>query len=125
MRKLFLLLPIICLAAASLLLPPNAKNFVFSKFSSRDDSINRSTSKEVNGVGANAKSEAKSSVVLQKVGAGQVASVPQKPNRTVPEQASPMDRASAEELKRFPTAKVLRSGHFLVLAQTRAPKCEF
>ena len=112
MRKLFLLLPIICLAAASLSLSPNAKNFVFGKFSSRDDSIHRSTSKEDNGIGAKAKTEAKSSVVLQKVGAGQVASVPQKPNRTVPEQASPLDRASAEELKRFPTAKVLRSGAF-------------
>lgn len=112
MRKLFLLLPIICLAVASLLLSPNAKNFVFGKFSSRNDLIHRSTTKEVNGPGAKAKTEAKSSVVLQKVGAGQVASVPQKPNRTVPEQASPLDRASAEELKRFPTAKVLRSGAF-------------
>jgi hypothetical protein len=57
-------------------------------------------------------SASKSSVVIQRVDGGQASTVSQRPNRTVPEQASPMDRASAEELRRFPTAKVLKSGSF-------------
>jgi subtilisin family serine protease len=112
MRKSLPLLAVIFLAVASPFFYPYAKNLGFDKFSSRDASANALKSKEVTGAVAKTQREAKSSVVLQKVGAGQVASVPQKPNRTVPEQASPLDRASADELKRFPTAKVLHSGAF-------------
>jgi len=55
-------------------------------------------------------SAAKSSVIVKKVESGELGPVVVGPRRTVPERASPMDRPSADELKRFPTAKVLMAG---------------
>ena len=55
-------------------------------------------------------SAAKSSVIVKKVESGELGPVVLGPRRTVPESASPMDRPSADELKRFPTAKVLMAG---------------
>ena len=60
-----------------------------------------------------AKSEAaRSSVVGRKIGLKEnsVAATAFRPTRTVPTRVSPMDRASEDELKRFPTAKVVTAG---------------
>ena len=53
---------------------------------------------------------AKSSVIVGKVESGEVASKVVGPPRTIPEHGSPMDRPSADELKRFPMAKVFMAG---------------
>ena len=53
---------------------------------------------------------AKSSVIVGKVESGEVAPVVVGPPRTIPEHGSPMDRPSADELKRFPMAKVFMAG---------------
>ena len=53
---------------------------------------------------------AKSSVVLRKFELGQTSPVGLAPVRTVPIRPSPLNRASEDELKRFPTAKVVAAG---------------
>ena len=50
---------------------------------------------------------AKSSVIVKKVESGEQGQVVVGPRKIIPERASPMDRPSADELKRFPTAKVM------------------
>lgn len=52
----------------------------------------------------------KKSVVVRKVEAGGVTTVDRSAIRTVPGRSSPLDRASEEELKRFPGAKVVAAG---------------
>ncbi|MDA0859229.1 MAG: hypothetical protein O3B89_07325 [Verrucomicrobia bacterium] len=99
MRKGLPLLAVICLAVASPFFYPYAKNLGFDKFSSRDASANALKSKEVTGAVAKTQREAKSSVVLQKVGAGQVGSISQKPNLTAsahPRRHDPMGMPEAE-----------------------------
>jgi len=53
---------------------------------------------------------AKSSVVLRKVEMGQASPIGLPPVRTVPIRPSPLDRASEDEAKRFPAAKVVAAG---------------
>ena len=53
---------------------------------------------------------AKSSVIVKKVESGEQGQVVVGPRKIIPERASPMDRPSADELKRFPTAKVMMAG---------------
>jgi hypothetical protein len=97
---------------AFLLFSPFGKNLGLNALLTRNGASDGLTTKKVIGATSKSSSTSKSSVVIQKVDGGQASSVSQRPNRTVPEQASPMDRASAEELRRFPTAKVLKSGSF-------------
>ncbi len=112
MRRLYILLSLFCLGLAFLLFSPFGKNLGLNALLTRNGASDGLTTKKVIGATSKSSSTSKSSVVIQKVDGGQASSVSQRPNRTVPEQASPMDRASAEELRRFPTAKVLKSGSF-------------
>jgi subtilisin family serine protease len=55
-------------------------------------------------------SAAKSSVIVKKVESGERGQVVVGSRKIIPERASPMDRPSADELKRFPTAQVMMAG---------------
>jgi len=62
------------------------------------------------GKSAGRSTAANRSVIVRKVESGEAAPVVVGPRRTIPERASPMAQPSADELKRFPTAKVLMAG---------------
>ena len=112
MRKLYVLLSLFCLGLGFLFFSPFGKKLGFNALLTQNGASGGLTTKKVIGARSKSSSASKSSVVIQKVDGGQASTVSQRPNRTVPEQASPMDRASADELRRFPTAKVLKSGSF-------------
>lgn len=112
MRRLYILLSLLCLGLGFLFFSPVGKNLGFNALLTQNGASGGLMIKKVTGAAAKSSAASKSSVVIQKVDAGQATAVPLRPNRTVPEQASPMDRASVEELRRFPTAKVLKSGSF-------------
>jgi len=82
---------------SSLLIGPSDRVHLSSKVGSGDKRVSTSEG-------------AKSSVVLRKVEMGQVSVVGLAPVRTVPIRPSPLDRASGDELKRFPDAKVVAAG---------------
>jgi hypothetical protein len=111
-RKLYILLSLFCLGLGFLFFSPFGKKLGFNALLTQNGASGGLTTKKVIGARSKSSSASKSSVVIQKVDGGQASTVSQRPNRTVPEQASPMDRASADELRRFPTAKVLKSGSF-------------
>jgi hypothetical protein len=75
--------------------------------SRRGDNVSTSDSKGGLKVSSSA---AKSSVIVKKVESGERGQVVVGPRKIIPERASPMDRPSADELKRFPTAKVMMAG---------------
>ena len=112
MHRYFLLGSLFCLGLGLFLFSPLGSNFRLETSLSPRGPNAGVTTKKVAGAKAKSNVGSQSSVVIQKMDAVQAATFSQKPNRTVPEKASPLDRASAEELRRFPTAKVLKSGSF-------------
>ena len=110
MRKIQLGLLFLGIGFAAFFFYPSAGKSLSSLLIGAADRVHQSSKVGSGDKRVSTSEGAKSSVVLRKVEMGQTSPVGLAPVRTVPIRPSPLDRASEDELKRFPAAKVVAAG---------------